>query len=153
MPRTKDAILRMMAKQNVAIVRRIYEAWNRRDFEHAFQSLDPDIEWHLPKGGINAGIYRGHRGVRQLIESYLEAFDYARMEPERLFEKDDQIVAFIHWHVRGKGSGVEVAVQPAHLWTMRDGKAVRVDVFPEREREKALEIVGVSEHDAHADSS
>jgi uncharacterized protein len=143
----------MMSEENVEIVRRTYEAWNCGDLETAFRSFDADIEWHLPEGGINTGVYRGHRGVRQLIESYLEAFDYSRMEPERFFETGDRIVAFVHWRVRGKGSGVEVGVRPAHLWTMRDGKAVRVDTFPEREREMALEAVGLSEQDAHLDPS
>lgn len=45
----------------------------------------------------------------------------------------------------GRGSGVAIEVRPAHLWTMQGGKAVRLEVFPEREREQALEAVGLRE--------
>ena len=31
--------------------------------------------------------------------------------------------------VRGAGSGVNVEGRYAHLWTMRDGRAVRVDAY------------------------
>jgi len=142
-----------MSQRNLEVVRRSYEAWSRGDFEAFFRSFDADIEWHLPEGGINADIYRGHREVRQFMESYLEAFDCFRMEPERFFEMGDRIVVFVHSRARGKGSGVEVEVRPAHLWTMRDGKAVRFELFPEREREKALEAVGLSEQHPRADLS
>jgi ketosteroid isomerase-like protein len=142
-----------MSQSNLEVVRNSYEAWSRGDFEAFFRSLDADIEWHLPEGGINAVIYRGHREVKGFMETYLEAFDYFRMEPERFFEMGDRIVVFVHSRAKGKGSGAEVEVRPAHLWTMRDGKAVRFELFPERERKEALEAVGLSEQEARADPS
>jgi ketosteroid isomerase-like protein len=30
---------------------------------------------------------------------------------------------------RGKGSGIEVEARYAHLWTMQDGRGVRVDAY------------------------
>ena len=54
------------------------------------------------------------------------------MEPEEFFEAGDRIVVFIRTPARGKGSGVDVVFRPAHIWTMRAGKAVRMEVVPER---------------------
>jgi ketosteroid isomerase-like protein len=38
-----------------------------------------------------------------------------------------------------------------HLWTRRDGRFVRLEVFPQRE--KALEAIGMSEREALAESA
>src|SRR6266851_3880560 len=39
---------RAMSQENVEVVRRTYEAWNRRDFDEAAELLAPDIEWRMP---------------------------------------------------------------------------------------------------------
>jgi ketosteroid isomerase-like protein len=133
-----------MSRENIDVIRSSYEAWNRGDIDHMFQAFDPDIEWCLPEGGINAGIYRGHDAVRRLMESYLDAFDYFRMEPERFFQAaDGRIVVFIRSPGKGKGSGVEVEVRTAYTWTMREGKAVRCEISTDRA--EALKAVGLSE--------
>lgn len=129
--------------ENVEAIRRGYDAWNRGDFGAVLELLDPEIEWILPEGGLNAGAVHGHEQVRAFMESYFDSFEYFRMEPERFIEATDQIVVFLRSPARGRGSGVEVEVRPAHVWTMRGGKAVRVEVFPERER--ALATAGISE--------
>jgi ketosteroid isomerase-like protein len=133
-----------MSQENMDVIRSFYDAWNCGDLEGLFRLFDPDIEWCLPEGGINTGVYRGHDAVRELMESYLEAFDYFRMEPERFFEaQDGRIVVFIRSPGRGKGSGVEVEVRTAYTWTIRDGKAVRCEIATDRA--EALEAVGLSE--------
>jgi ketosteroid isomerase-like protein len=133
-----------MSKENIDAIRSSYDAWNHGDLERMFQAFAPDIEWCLPEGGINAGVYRGHHAVRGLMESYLDAFDYFRMEPERFFEAEDgRIVVFIRSPGRGKGSGVEVEVRTAYTWTMREGKAVRCEISTDRA--EALRSVGLSE--------
>jgi ketosteroid isomerase-like protein len=33
---------------------------------------------------------------------------------------------------RGKGSGIEIEAPVAHLWTMRDGRGVMVQMFSDR---------------------
>jgi ketosteroid isomerase-like protein len=127
-----------MSQENVELIDGAYQAWNSGDRERGFELFDPHIEWQLPEGGINAGTSRGHDAVRALVESYLDAFDYFQMEPERFFEAGDRVVVFLAARGRGKGSGAEVEVHPAHVWTMRAGKAVRVQVFPYASRAEAL---------------
>jgi ketosteroid isomerase-like protein len=84
------------------------------------------------------------------MEGFLEVWDDLRMEPERIFDKGNQIVVFVRVCGRGKGSGVEVETRFAHLATVRAGKVVRLVVYPDRI--KALEAAGLSEQDAHANS-
>ncbi len=139
-----------MSQENIAVLRRGYEAWNRGDRDAAFELMELDFELQLPEGGMNVGTFHGREGVTKLFEDYFEVFESFRMEPEEFFEADDRIVVFVRTPARGKGSGVEVVFRPAHLWTMRAGRAVRLEIFPERM--EALEAVGLSEQDAQAGS-
>ena len=50
----------------------------------------------------------------------------------------------------GAGSGLELDLSEAQVWELRSGRAVRVDVYGSAA--EALEAVGLSEQDAHADS-
>ena len=140
-----------MSLENVEVLRRSYEAWNRSDLDAAFKFLEPEFELQLPESGMNVGSFQGREGATKLFEDYLEVFDFFHLEPEAFFEVGDRIVVFVRALARGKGSGVGVELRPAHVWTMRAGKAARLEVFPERQN--ALEAVGLSEQDAHADSS
>ena len=106
---------------------------------------DPAIELRLPDGGVTAGSLRGPRAVREFLESYIEAFESLQFEPERFVERGDQIVAFLRLRGRGRASGLEIDVRPAHVWTMLNGKAVRVEVFPDRAKGAALEAAGLQE--------
>jgi uncharacterized protein len=132
-----------MSQENVEVLRRGYEAWNRGDRDAAFEFLEPEFELQLPEGGMNVGSFQGREDVIKLLEEYLEVFDFFHMEPEEFFEADNRIIVFVHTPARGKGSGVEVEFRPAHVWTMRGGKAARLEIFPERTR--ALEAVGLAE--------
>jgi uncharacterized protein len=134
---------RAMARENVELLRSGYDAVNRGDHEAFFQILDPAIEWKAPDRTPFAGTYHGHEAVRKLLDTYLDAFDDLRLEPEEFFDADDRIVVFVRETARGRGSGVEVQIRVGHLWTMREGKAMRFEYFPERE--EALDAAGLKE--------
>ena len=141
-----------MSQENVEIVRRAYEAGIAPAVTSTLSSRHstPVSSVHLPEGGLNVGTRRGHEEMRRLMEGFLEVWDDLRMEPERFFDVGDQVVVFVRVRGTGKGSGAETETRPAHLVTVRDGKVVRMVIYPERAA--ALEAVGLSEQDAHADS-
>jgi uncharacterized protein len=130
-----------MAQTDVQTLRACYEAINRGDYEVAFQMLDPAVEFQPDDRTPFAGTYHGREAVRELLETFLEALDDFRWEPEDFFETDDQVVVFVRQIARGTGSGAEVAVSVGHVWTMLDGKAVRWRGFAERE--EALKAAGL----------
>jgi ketosteroid isomerase-like protein len=68
--------------------------------------------------------------------------DEVHFGAEDIRDAGDDVVAFVRMRARGKGSGIEVEARIAHLWTMRDGKGVRVRVL---ERDAALEAAGLRE--------
>ena len=90
-------------------------------------AVDPEIEWRGPREFPDlAEPHFGHEGVRRYIEKVNEAFDDYRMVPEEFIDAGgDQVLVFSREGGRGKGSGAEVQTNPtAHLWTLRDGKAI-----------------------------
>src|SRR3954453_3951142 len=128
-----------MSKENVELVRSIYEAFNRRDWERAFGLAAPEFEFTLQRGP-NAGPHRGREEVQRVIEDQASAFDLWIIEPEEFFERDDVEVPFVKFRLQPKGSDAEFEIRIGTLWTMRDGKLLSAEGFPDRE--KALEAAG-----------
>jgi ketosteroid isomerase-like protein len=54
-------------------------------------------------------------------------------------DESDSMVAVVAFHVRGRGSKIPLDGVVAHVWTWRDGKAVRIQAF--MSKEEALEAV------------
>ena len=134
-----------MSEENVDFIRRGYEALAEGGGV-AFEFLDPDIEWRGPREFPDlAEPFYGHDGVRRYMEKVDEVFDDYRMVPEQFIDAGgDQVLVFSREGGRGKGSGAEVQTNPtAHLWTIRDGKAIRMQSY--WERSAALEAAGLSE--------
>lgn len=132
-----------MSLENVELVRRGYDAFNRGDIEGALEILHPDVEWStylVP--GPGGGTYRGHEGVRELWDDARNIFGDFRNDPERLMEAGDKVVAFITVRGRGKASGIDVKARIAHVMTLRDGKVASVQSF--EDRDEALKAAGLA---------
>jgi ketosteroid isomerase-like protein len=136
-----------MSQENVEIIRRMYEAWLAQDERAVFETFDADIELNPDPEAAWVGIgqvYRGHAGMRSYMASVYEAFEGYRPEVEELIDVGDQVLTLAIEHGKGRGSGADVqANRTAHLWTLRDGRAVRLDLY--LNRDKALKAVGLEE--------
>jgi uncharacterized protein len=116
-----------------APVRALYRAMNERDYEAGFALLDEDFEWLEPEQGLLGGPHRGAVEVRRAIDAQREVFDEFVIEPEEFHEHGDYVAVPVRQRARGGVSGVEVEIRIGHLWTVRNGKAIRLEVFPARE--------------------
>ena len=145
-----------MSQENVEIVRVGYEALTRGFESGAFERgefdaedlawLDPEIDWRGPREFPDLAQSRfGHDGVREYFAVLSDALEEYRMHPEEFIDAGgDQVLVFSREGGRGRGSGAEVVTQPtAHLWALRDGKAIRLRSY--WERSEALEAAGLSE--------
>jgi uncharacterized protein len=117
----------------IELVRALYEAINTRDYEAGLALLDEDFEWLEPEQTLLSGNHRGFDEVRQAIEVQLEVWDEFTIEPEEFHEVGDRVAVPIRQRARGGSSGVEVQIRIGHLWTVRGGRIVRLEVFPARE--------------------
>ncbi len=64
-----------------------------------------------------------------------------QVEAEEYITNGEFVVAFVRYTGSGKESGVDVDVQGAHVWRMRAGRVVRLEIFSSRE--KSLQAAGL----------
>jgi ketosteroid isomerase-like protein len=139
-----------MSQENVEIVRQGYEAFGRGDFEGWVAGLDPDVELDERYIAPDAAVYRGHDGVRRWWQQGADAIESPSFEVLQWFARGDAVVTEVIVRVRGVGSGAETTARLAHAIRFRGQKVSYIASFPTIE--EALEAVGLSEQDAHADS-
>ena len=140
-----------MSQENVERLRVTMEAFNSSG-EIVTEHLAPDFELHQASSIVDtAGVFHGPESLRHALNELQESFEDLRFEPEKFFEAPSgEVVVFVHVRGRGRGSGMQMDNHIAWVWTFRGDKAVRWVVYEEQAH--ALEAVGLSEQDAHADS-
>jgi ketosteroid isomerase-like protein len=117
------------------------KAITNRDREAALAVCHPDIEFRSMLG-IDGRSYRGHDGIREYFDDIDSAFSEWSIEVEQVVEGDDGRVAIVMtMHARGQGSGAELAGRTGHVWTLRDGRLARNQLF--READAALEALSL----------
>jgi hypothetical protein len=122
------------------LVRALYTAISERNYDAGFALLSEDFEWLEPTQSLNGGRHRGLQAIRQAIEAQLEVFDQFAIEPEGFFEHGERVAVPVRQRARGGASGLEVEIRIGHLWTVRRGKIVRLEVFPAREDARAAAV-------------
>jgi ketosteroid isomerase-like protein len=125
-------------------VRRFWKALSRRDFDVALAHLDPAVEWDFSESrSPYAGIYRGHDAVRRLFKQITEAWSDFITDPHDFVGVDDERILFTN-RIKGKGrgSGLELEAEGAHVWTFREGRVTRVKLYQSRHEAEAAALSG-----------
>ena len=123
-----------MTEANVEALQRGYEALNRGDLSVVLDLLDPDIEWHQPEPSPDACTHTGRDSFERFLSSWIDSFDGFQVEPEQVVERGDRLIAVVRQSGRGRASGVQIEARIAHVWTVRDGVAVRWETVPDPEQ-------------------
>lgn len=78
-----------MSQENVEVVKRAIDAFNRRDLDAAVRYTHPDVEvdWSRSQG-VEAGIYRGREMTRRFWSTFLELFDRVVVVPEEFISTE-----------------------------------------------------------------
>lgn len=132
-----------MSDRDIETLRLGYEAVSRGDWDSPTQFAHPGFELQTAERIVNPGTYRGVEAVRRFFEDLFAPFEEVVVEPEEFFVRGDQIVVFVATRLRPAGSSAAVENRIGHLWTIRDGKAIRLQIFPRRE--DALEAAELPE--------
>jgi ketosteroid isomerase-like protein len=120
------------------------------DFAHAITTGDreaalavchPEMEF-VSMLGIGGRSYLGHDGIREYFQDIQSAWTEWNVEVERVAEGVDGRVAIVMtMRARGKESGLELTQRTAHIWTLKDGRLLRNELY--REPEDALQELGL----------
>jgi ketosteroid isomerase-like protein len=134
-----------MSQDNVEVVRRVVEAFNRQDWATWNSLYHADAEWFDPPEVPGSGVHRGREGIRQYFDELLEiAAEGFNIEVDALEDVGRDCVL-----IRGRtvlvarGSGIPIDAKVFQLVDVRDGRVRRVRNF--RSSEEALGAVGLRE--------
>lgn len=130
-----------MSREDVQALERVYAKWRKGSFTTP-EIFDPEVEvtW-TPKGIDTPGTTKGVEAMGAMLQRWFEALDDVRIEPERFIDLGDQVLVLVVMRARGRGSGIEVSDRYGHLWTLRDGKAIRLE---DADPDDAIELLETS---------
>ena len=132
-----------MSQENVEIVRRYIDAYNRGDLTTAsalFRS-DGEIDWSRARGPLK-GVYRGDREREAFRDAFLSTFEEVQLEAHGFTEVGSEVVVPNTAHMRGR-DGIEVTARSTFVYTVENGQVTRLRMF--QEQAEALEAVGLRE--------
>jgi len=140
-----------MSQENVELLHRVLDAFNRRDLGAYLALMDHDVEFTPYEVWVQGGEpYRGHAGIRSWWEESFAVFPDLRAEVYEMRDLGER--TFVHGRLLGQGAGSGASIERTMFLIIqwRDGKQVWWSAFGSET--EALEAVGLSEQDAHADS-
>jgi ketosteroid isomerase-like protein len=133
-----------MSSENVEIVRQAFDALASADVERFIALAHRDFEAHVsPELSAEPDTYRGGEGIRRYVESFQEAFDDIRFDAERFTDVGDSVVVALRMSAKGKRTGILVEQRNAGVWTILDGRVLRVETYASVS--DALQSVGLEE--------
>jgi ketosteroid isomerase-like protein len=131
--------------RNVDALRPIYEAWGEGNWRAGPEAYGRNMVWawsdEFPD--IN-GVYDNPQDSEAAMREWLRGWENWRCEAEEFLSAGDRVVVLTRYRGTGR-EGIELESPAAHVWTMRDGKATRLDVFVDRGR--ALRSAGLNDAD------
>lgn len=130
-----------VARANVEALEQVYAEWSRGNWSPRFDVYAPDMEWGWSDEFPQHGVYRDPEERSRRLRGWLSEWEDWRCEAERFVTAGETVVVLTRYSGRGKASGARVETEGAHVWTMRGGTAVRLEVFSDRD--KALRSAGL----------
>jgi len=145
-----------MSQENVEVVRGVFDPeldWAatfrdeellRKTWSLVADSFEPDFETIGVPGGLIHTSARGFEGFRQEWSEWLSSWQTWFIEPEKFIPlSGDRVLALAVNRATSKTEGVEMVFMGASIWTLRNKKIRRMELF--LEREQALEAAGLRE--------
>ena len=137
-----------MSRENVEVVRAVFEAWNAGNMDAVCELFDPDVIVRPAEGWPEPGPFVGREAVMRSLTQLREAWDADALEAISVIDAGDRVVVRQLWH--GVGQGPDMNMQLTNVYTVRNGKIFGLEFF--WDHAAALEALGLSEQDAHAES-
>jgi ketosteroid isomerase-like protein len=136
-----------MPGENIDLVRSAFEALRGAldtGSEEVLELFAPGIEWEVRADLPDCDTFRGHDGMRRLLESFEEVMEGMWLEPQEFIEAGERVVVPLRWGGRGRASGAEFEErEETWVFTLSEGRITRVNEFAARAA--ALEAAGLGE--------
>jgi ketosteroid isomerase-like protein len=117
----------------IEVLERMFAAFEEGGVDAALEYIDPDFVVVIgPELSAEPDVYRGHAGVRRYFAGF-EGMEDVLLTPQDFIEDGDRVLVPAVLTGRGASSGIEVEQRVVQAWTVRGGKAVRVEAFVDLE--------------------
>ena len=135
-----------MSQENVEIVRRAIDAWNRRDLAGLLDLAAPGIEYVNSPEAVEPGTKRGLDEVVGVFRSQWESLPGGRMDINQLHDRGDEVIGVGRVSRLMPGSEARVGNPVLLSWRLENGRITRTEMLGAATRfQKALEAAGLSE--------
>jgi ketosteroid isomerase-like protein len=130
-------------EQNVELLGKFVDAYNRRDIEAVLGVFHPEAEWY-PLSALAEGdqAYQGHEGIRQWWANQDATFDELRLSVDEVRDLGDVVLALGRLSTRSK-SGITLDTDLGCFLQIRHGLATYGRAYPSHA--EALKAVEASE--------
>jgi ketosteroid isomerase-like protein len=135
-----------MSEENVELVTRMIEAWNRQDLSGFLEGWHSEAEWRpaFPAGTEGTGnVFRGLEGVERAWQNVRVAWTEYRLDVQEARWSGEDLVVLGRIHVRGAISGAEIDSDWSAVVRLRDNKVF--GAWDWLDHDSALEAAGLSE--------
>ncbi len=130
-----------MSRENVEVVRVIYDEWSRGNMHAGADLYDESILVIPPRDLPEAGPLLGLEKARRWMRRWLEEWNDFTIVAEDLIEAGDSVVVVARQAGKGSSSGIAADLRYFAVWTFRGGKVIRMEQF--LDRDEAMEAVGL----------
>jgi len=132
-----------MSRANVNALLEHFAATNEGDFPKAMTYYDEDVVLVVDENAfLDAGTFTGRDAVGKWFGDWFSTFERGySFEIEETRDLGDAVFFVATHYGRGRSSGVEVRGQTGYVYTFRDGKIIRAELY--RDRASALEAAGL----------
>jgi ketosteroid isomerase-like protein len=135
-----------MSQENAKVVRAIWDAWNAGDMDAVRALYDPAVISRPPEDWPEPGPWVG---VEVLMRQWEQQRDTWDADELILVDHSNDVGDLVAWRFiwRGAGHGPEAELDLSCIARMRKGRIFYQEFF--WDYAEALEILGLSEQDAH----
>ena len=118
-------------QQNIEIVKKVYEAFARRDINSILDLLSSEVEWGEPENPFNpaAGTRYGHKGFLEWSNIGQEAEEILELELKKFLDDDDTVAVVGYTKCLAKPTGKIYETDFVNLVTLNNGKVIRFREF------------------------
>ena len=132
-----------MSRENVKVVRELYDAFNEGDMDAMLAGFSDEFEY--VSTGVFPGldpVYEGREGWQKFWRDFRGAWESLTVRTDELHDCGDRVACVFTFDAHGR-DGVHVTRRIGNVWTLRSGQVTRVQAFADPA--KALEAAGLRE--------
>jgi ketosteroid isomerase-like protein len=111
---------------DVAHMKAVYDAFNRRDFKDLAALLDPEVVFEEAETrGHRARVRRGHDRLLEYLSSWWDAWETVHWDVYEAREEDGRVLTLCNVRGRPRGTETDVERRMGHISRFREGRMLQ----------------------------